>query len=371
MAKLPWHAKFDKTQFLAPEKGTTLIFQSRQIAIMITLLTCLAGTSLFAINTPSHAQSGAYIELNRPVDCTVGETCYIENYVDLDPSRRWKNYRCSGRTFDGNRSTDFRLNTTKKMDENIIVRAAAAGRIKAFRNSDEDGLYANGSKEAVRNRECGNTVIIEHENGWETQYCHLKQNSARAIRGLNVKPGDKIGLVGMSGKAEGPKLGFIVRHNDQTMDPFIGVSAMQGCSGSAEATPLWAVGAIPHVLYYASDSINDGFTIEPPDLQTITEKGYNPEADYSKASTLYYSVQIFGIKTDDVQEISLTGPDGSILSKQATLYEDKSRSQFLHYITQAKPETGWQSGQYKGSYKLIRYGKVVIEESETIEIGTP
>ena len=60
----------------------------------------------------------------------------------------------------------------------------------------------------AKGRDCGNAIILDHGNGWETQYCHLKEGSLDVQRSMPVKAGDKIGEVGMSGRTVFPHLHF-------------------------------------------------------------------------------------------------------------------------------------------------------------------
>lgn len=77
---------------------------------------------------------------------------------------------------------------------------------------------ADGTVEsAVHNRMTGNTVRIRHAGGYETVYAHLESMSVRA--GQSVRIGQRIGSVGMSGKAFAPHLHYEVRKDGQDRDP--------------------------------------------------------------------------------------------------------------------------------------------------------
>jgi murein DD-endopeptidase MepM/ murein hydrolase activator NlpD len=55
----------------------------------------------------------------------------------------------------------------------------------------------------------GNTIVIDHGNGYKTLYAHLSQVSQYC--GARVKSGQIIGLSGSSGNSSGPHLHFEVR----------------------------------------------------------------------------------------------------------------------------------------------------------------
>lgn len=65
----------------------------------------------------------------------------------------------------------------------------------------------------------GNCIIIDHGGGLMTLYAHLKPGGILVEKGEQVKRGQKIGLVGMTGTATGYHLHFEVRKNGEPVDP--------------------------------------------------------------------------------------------------------------------------------------------------------
>lgn len=90
--------------------------------------------------------------------------------------------------------------------------------------ASESGVieYANFLKDGY-----GNTVIISHNSGIKTLYCHISETFIVKV-GQYVKKGDIIGYVGpkylsngiMNGNTTGPHLHFSVFKNNNTIDPF-------------------------------------------------------------------------------------------------------------------------------------------------------
>jgi len=64
----------------------------------------------------------------------------------------------------------------------------------------------------------GKNVIISHGNGITTHYLHLSKFLVKS--GQKVKRGDVIGLVGKTGKAQGPHLHYEVRVNNKPANPY-------------------------------------------------------------------------------------------------------------------------------------------------------
>ncbi|WP_202707109.1 M23 family metallopeptidase [Sporosalibacterium faouarense] len=63
----------------------------------------------------------------------------------------------------------------------------------------------------------GNTVVIDHGNGFFSTYFHLNKRSIEEGEMVNV--GEKIGEVGTTGFSTGPHLHFMISYYDQNLDP--------------------------------------------------------------------------------------------------------------------------------------------------------
>lgn len=65
----------------------------------------------------------------------------------------------------------------------------------------------------------GNYVIIDHGNGYQTLYGHMLNNSIVVKPGERVKQGQKIGILGSTGRSTGPHLHFEIKTAKGNLDP--------------------------------------------------------------------------------------------------------------------------------------------------------
>lgn len=186
----------------------------------------------------SRASSG--LSLALPLDCRLGETCWVANYVDVLAGPHAQDFHCQPRSYDGHDGTDFAIRDLDEMSRGVFVLAAESGTVRAVRNDMEDVLIKPQSRASIAGRECGNGLVIDHGEGWQTQYCHLQRGTVRVYPGDLAARGSALGLIGISGKTEFPHLHFTVRHNGNTIDPFTGMRADAGCHSQGQPLGLEA-----------------------------------------------------------------------------------------------------------------------------------
>jgi murein DD-endopeptidase MepM/ murein hydrolase activator NlpD len=63
----------------------------------------------------------------------------------------------------------------------------------------------------------GRVVVIDHGDGWQTRYAHLKRIKVK--KGSRVLRGEVVGTVGKSGNATGNHLHYEIRHHGVPIDP--------------------------------------------------------------------------------------------------------------------------------------------------------
>ncbi|OOY33277.1 hypothetical protein BMI88_05355 [Thioclava sp. F36-6] len=296
-------------------------------------------------------------KLEMPVECTLGQDCFIQNYVDRDPGSGVRDAGCGGLTYDGHKGTDFALLTEAQMQAGVQVIAAAPGRVIATRDGEPDGAYASGL--TVSGKECGNGITIDLGHGWQTQYCHLREGSISVNRGDRVKAGEPLGLVGQSGQAEFPHLHLSLRHEDTVVDPF-DPDMQDACASDATQT-LWTA----PITYRPSGWLDAGLTATVPRFETILAGApLPPPSDTAPALILWgYG---FGLRTGDTIGFEITGPDG--ISIRTTSEVDASKARFFRYVGKKAPPGGWPKGRYDGQITLSRDGAVIARRTLTARI---
>ncbi|MGH7164649.1 MAG: M23 family metallopeptidase [Nitrospiraceae bacterium] len=295
------------------------------------------------------AQSIEREGLGLPLICALGETCWVANYVDVDPTEAARDFRCRPRTYHTHDGTDFAIRDLAVMAQGVPVVASAAGLVRNVRDDMEDRAMIDGASRAqLAGRECGNGVIIEHEGGWQTQYCHLRRGSVKVKPGERVDRSSLLGLVGLSGKTEFPHVHLTVRHSGEVIDPFTGKPMRAGCGLSG--TPLWRVE--PPVAYEEVALYNTGFSGGPPNLEAI-RSGNVETALAATAPVLVLWVDMFGVQAGDRLRFRISGPDGTLLFEREAPVERTQARRFAFAGTRARTGT-WPVGVYTGTVTLTR-----------------
>jgi hypothetical protein len=306
----------------------------------------------------SSMTAGHAIEFGLPIDCDVGRNCVIQQYVDHDLSSKARDYQCGTLTSDGHNGTDFRLPNHAARRAGVNVLAAADGQVLRTRDGMPDIAASPGGVSAVGDRECGNGVVILHDEGWETQYCHLAQGSVRVRPGDRVPAGRPIAQVGLSGKTEFPHLHFTVRHQGHVVDPFAFGMAEGACGGG---TPLWTVSVRNLLTYQARIVLNTGFADGPVTMEQIEAGEVERTPPGPRAAALVAFVRAIGLKAGDVQRLSLVGPDKQIIADHTEKPLDRDKAQVLLFTGKRRPPAGWLAGDYKATYRVSRNGQVELE----------
>lgn len=299
---------------------------------------------LLLLAAPALAQEAP--RLAPPIACTLGQDCWLMNYADTDPGPAARDFQCRPRSYQGHDGTDFVIRDRAAMAAGVPVLAAAPGEVLGMRDGEPDGALLGGGK--VDGKECGNGVMLRHEGGWTTQYCHMRQGSVAVRPGQSVKQGAVLGMVGLSGKTEFPHVHLTVRQDNRQIDPFTGAPVAAGCGQPAK--PLWA-GPMP---YQAAALYAAGFAAGVPDGLTIKADTRSP-ATLPRDVPLVLWGAVLGAAPGDRLLMVIAGPDGAEIVRRETVL-DRDQAWRMEASGRKAPAGGWPAGSYTGEVRLERAG---------------
>jgi Peptidase family M23 len=294
------------------------------------------------------------LELEQPLDCVLGQDCWIQQYADHDPGPAITDYTCGSETYNAHDGTDFRVRDTA---QNVDVIAAAAGKVIGVRDGMDDRIITSFDEiAALGNRECGNGVVIDNGDGWQTQYCHMRKGSVLVKKGDDVVVGKPLGVVGFSGAAAFPHLHLSVRHAGIKVDPFSGPNA-DGCKGARNS--MWSAKAKAATIYRVGEVISFTFDSQKFELSELLagQQGRGKPSDQWDA--LVANAVLINVQKGDEITLLVTGPAGQIALNSQN--PDRNKAQF--YIYAGKKLAQLIPGDYKADLVVRRGGKVIIEKT--------
>ena len=307
--------------------------------------------ALAAILSLAACPAAGDISLGLPVECVLGQTCFIQQTVDHDPGPGAVDAHCGTLSYDGHKGTDFALPSLAAQSQGVTVLAAADGTVRGLRNGEPDILQGTPGAPDVDGTECGNGVVLTHPDGWETQYCHMARGSISVEIGDRVRAGEPLGRIGLSGDTAFPHLHLSVRHDGKVVDPFApdrpDTCGDPGSGLWAEPVPLPPGGVLA-----------TGFADAIPTFDAIKAGAVDSQTDARAPMVLWG--YLYGSQAGDVVRLAVTGPDGApIFTDDVPL--DRTQAQLFRSTGRRAPAAGWAAGDYSGVVTLLRDGRVIGE----------
>lgn len=284
--------------------------------------------------------------LNLPLDCVLGETCVIEDYPDVDPTEGTSDYRCGLKSRDKHIGTDFALLSFEQMQAGVNVLAAADGRVAAVRTSMPDQVYVDGMD--LGGQDCGNAVRVDHGNGYQSIYCHLKRGTIYVARGDTVRVGEVLGQVGLSGRTNYPHLHLTITQGENVIDPFA-ADKSNACGVSDDS--LW----IDPPIYSDAGLFTAGVSNAVPSMEGVQTGDARREKLAPSEPMVLYGYVFHGDPGDQIQ-LDMMGPDGEVFAHTTRL--DAEQAQLFRAFGRRAPTDGWRAGAYRGTVTLLRNGFV-------------
>lgn len=296
-----------------------------------------------------------------PIDCNLGQDCFVMHYVDIDTSAKAVDFNCGRQTYDGHKGTDFGISSLQGMNAGVSVVAAAEGTVLRVRDGVIDRLVSDRvAQEQVTGQECGNGLVIDHGNGWETQYCHLKQGSIQVEPNTKVEQGAVLGMVGSSGLASFPHVHLSIRHQGEIVDPFMGEEAVSQANCKIERNSLWQ----ESLDYVPTGLIRAGFSSQPPQQTELWQGKYQNSQLSINSPALIFWVHAYGVLKGDREHWQLITPDGDmVIDRENDL--DKPYRSWVSYVGKRK----LSAGTWQGKYELIRDNLPVLSIEREILVN--
>lgn len=300
------------------------------------------------------AQNEVAPKFHLPLACVYGQNCWVMNYTDTGPVGDGKavDPGCLNRTYQDHKGTDFEIADERAMKQGVSVLAAQAGTVTRARDGEKDQWSNEAQLQKIRaeKRDCGNAVLIDHGDGWQTMYCHMKEGSIAVKAGQKVKMGDKLGEVGLSGYTQFPHVHFGITHGKEIIDPFTGVSIDQPCGKNAQS--LWDPSV--KISYEALAIRRTGFDTKEPSLGLL-DHGEKPQTVLyaAQSPSLVYYVVFNGARLNDQVDLKIYGPDDKIFAEHS-VKQDQTRNRQLLYVGRKTDQILLRKGKYRGTVLITR-----------------
>lgn len=332
-------------------------------------LTATAAAALWLLGWPQFAAAQDEPRFDSPVACPAEFGCLVRNFVDLDAGPEAHDQNCGVVTYDGHKGVDIRVPDSNTLMRGVEVLAAADGTVSRSRDSMPDISIRETGVDAVKDREAGNGLIIDHGNGWETQYGHLRLHSIKVKPGDAVKAGQPIGLIGLSGNTEFLHLHFEIRHDGISVDPYSGLPLGGGCGKADHA--LWTDAALALLPYRTEAPFDAGFATGAVDFAKARAGAYAADSLDTGIPALVFWAEALGARAGDQETIRLIGPGGAALV-DATENLAETKVQRSRFAGVKRPAAGWAAGIYRGEYRVTRTEngatRTVVEITREIEL---
>lgn len=304
------------------------------------------------------------LSLSLPVDCA---DCAVVNYVDDDPEDgAARDFMCGARTYDGHNGTDFAVRDLVTMEMGVDVLAAASGKVLRLRDGMEDRIPSTAEREKLlaEDKGCGNGVFIDHGDGWQTIYCHMKKCSIAVKSGQKVKAGERLGQIGTSGASEFPHLHFGIFHDGKIVDPFTG----QGTGGDCGISQVSLWDASAGVTYAPVHISAAGFRSAAPDYEALKIDAGTPARLPSDSAALVFWALLDGVAAGDRIVLEILGPDGATFSRREIVQDKKMARQF-YFVGRKRKAEPWSSGAYTGTVRIDRGGDPGFDAAQTVLVA--
>lgn len=312
---------------------------------------------------PADSRSG--VVLGLPVNCRLGDECFVQQMPDMDPGPGVVDPLCGRASYEGHDGWDIRLRSLKDIGRTAVL-SVADGTVLRVRDGVADRIYDRSQdSNLLGGKECGNGVVIEHANGIVSQYCHLKQGSVAVHPGTRIGKGERLGLIGASGLAEFPHVHLSIRRDGVTVEPLTGRSLRLGAEACGDTTGGSFESSVARLLSKWPTAIMDsGLARAPPELPSLVREGAPPLVKLSEAIVVW--VWAINIEQGSFFRIQLLDPDRTPILDVQTRSLEGRKANYLAYVG---GKNGAQAGVYDLRVELFAGTRTVQSTAKSFEIG--
>lgn len=277
------------------------------------------------------------------------------NYPDAGPADDGKaiDPACGARTYEGHKGTDIAIADAAAMKRGVNVLAARDGTVLRVRDGEDDHFPISAEQlDTIKanQKECGNAVLIDHGDGWQGMYCHMKRGSIAVQPQQKIKAGEKIGQVGASGMTEFPHIHLGLTKDGKIMDPFTGRDLSEPCGPSSTSLFTKSSG----LSYQPLSFMHTGFYSAPVTLDQIDQGIKAPDTLSSNADALVFYAVLLGVRDGDNITLKIMGPDQKVFAETKHTM-DKNRARQMLFVGRKIPESSpLPEGLYTASVDVVR-----------------
>ena len=335
----------------------------RQLLLSAAAAILAALTALVA-----RAEPGAP-RLELPTSCILGAQCFVQQWPDMDGGPGVADPFCGHASYDGHDGIDIRLRSLADIGRGVPVTAAAPGTVRGVRDGMADVLVDSEAKRrAVANVECGNGVVIDHGEGWETQYCHMRRGSLSVRAGEHVDAGAKLGEIGASGLAQFPHVHLSVRQGGGKLDPVSGRTVGGGCVAAAPLSgTLFAPEAAAKLAAGGSDVqlIDWGMSGAPVDYARLVVDGAPPPPTGRSPVTLGWGWFV-NLRKGDRIAFRLLAPSGAVFFEGEGEPAEGDKASYSAFAGRRRPP---EPGPWRVTAEVLRGGQTVLSRTRTLAVA--
>jgi hypothetical protein len=248
-----------------------------------------------------------------PIGGRQNRDIWISNYADLDDDPiQVEDFSCGNRTYDNHWGSDSTLRSFGEQTIGVPVYAALDGMVTGIQDGEPD------MNTKIVKGTPSNYVIIDHGNGFEGRYWHLRMNSVSVAVNQQVVAGQQIGETASSGNSNWPHLHFQLEKDGNLYEPF---------GGACNPDPgLWV--KQPAKLY---DTVVYDFAFSEDSPEGISPPHEWPRSSHfpQTADQLYLWVYLRHVPAGSHYKYVFRRPDSSISYTYAASFNKNSFSKGL------------------------------------------